>query len=139
MCWPLTFYVQALPPTVGGRAFGPFIQLLEKYRSDTGIYAHELQHVKQWAAATALAAAAWVLGCYALGFMQHAALAIFAPLVHQVAYTALPAYKLWAEVQAYRVQAQHYPDDRRPLFAHFIATSYGLHITYQQALAKLKE
>lgn len=92
-------------------AIGPVIKILEKYRDDRGIYEHELLHVKQW--------------LFTLG-------------IHSLLYLLVPRYKLWAEVQCYREQAKHYPDDRRPLFAHFIATSYGLKITEAEALKLLQ-
>ena len=116
MTYPLTFYVQSLPPKVGGCAKGPVIRILEKYRNDRGIYEHELLHVKQWAG-----------------------LGIVSLVLHQVLYTIVPAYKLWAEVRCYREQAKHYQDDRLPLFAQFIALNYGLKVTPEQALALLRK
>lgn len=111
MTWPLTFYVKSLPPGVGGVANGPVIRILEKYRNDRGIYEHELMHVMQW---------------------------FFTFSLHSWLYLLSDRYKLWSEVQAYREQAKHYADDRRPLFAEFIATAYGLNITQAEALQKLK-
>lgn len=135
--YPITFYVKSLPPNTGGEARGPVIRILEKYRTDRGIYEHELVHVKQWAALSLLGLL-WLAGCYHFGYMQWANLAPLAMAIHPLLYMYLPAYKLWAEVQAYREQAKHYPDDRRPLFAEFIATAYGLNITQAQALQKLR-
>ena len=138
MTYPLTFYVQSLPPKVGGCAKGPVIRILEKYRNDRGIYEHELLHVKQWAALSLLGLLWWA-GCYHFGFMQWAGLGIVSLAFHQVLYTIVPAYKLWAEVRCYREQAKHYPDDRRPLFAQFIALNYGLKVTPEHALALLRK
>lgn len=45
----------------------------------------------------------------------------------------VPRYKLWSEVQAYKCQAQYYADDRRLLFARFIATKYKLSISATDA------
>jgi hypothetical protein len=45
--YPLTFYVKSLPPDVGGRANGPVIRIMEKYRHDKGIYRHELMNLNQ--------------------------------------------------------------------------------------------
>ena len=58
--------------------------------------------------------------------------------IHPVMYAAFLRYRLWAEVAAYRIQAKHYPDDRRPLFARFIAQHYGIDVSEQEALELLK-
>jgi hypothetical protein len=112
MGWPLTFYVQSLPPGVGGCANGPVIRILEKYRHDRGIYEHELMHVKQWFCTLGL---------------------------HPLLYLLIPAYKLWAEVQAYRKQLRYYPDNRSERFAHYISERYGLRVSYDTALTLLKD
>ncbi|MGQ0710350.1 MAG: hypothetical protein ACT4NV_11440 [Rhodoferax sp.] len=103
MNWPhLTIYT-ALPAGVGGEARGPLVCIRTEYRTDQGIHAHELEHVRQW----------WTLGLLAAVII--AALpsaAHFAPLglvAHSLAYALWPRYRLWAEVQAYRVQMRH-PD-----------------------------
>lgn len=111
MTWPLTFFVKSLPPGVGGCANGPVIRILEQYRNDRGIYEHELVHVRQW--------------LFTLG-------------IHSLLYLLVPAYKLWSEVQAYREQAKWYPDDRRPLFARFIAENYGLNVDQAIVLEMLQ-
>ncbi len=137
MIYPLTFFVGKLPPTVGAEARGPVIRILEKYRHDYGIYRHELTHVKQWAA--------WSLLCpvialvlYQIGRIDLMGLAGIPLTAHSLLYLAVPRYKLWAEVQAYREQAKHYADDRRPLFAKFIAQNYDLPITEDEALLLLQ-
>jgi hypothetical protein len=112
MKYPFAFYVKSLPPNVGGMANGPVIRILEKYRDDVGLYKHELMHVKQW-------------------FMTLG--------LHSIFYLLSDRYKLWAEVQAYKEQAKHYPDDRSELFAAFIADFYGLKVTAAQALVLLRK
>lgn len=136
MRYPLTFYVKSLPPDVGGCANGPVIRILDKYRNDTGLYQHELLHVKQWAVWSLLAIPlAYVL--YQLGLVEYMALATLPLSLHSVLYQCVPAYRFWCEVEAYRVQASHYNDDRRPLFASYIACCYELPQTTQQALDAL--
>jgi hypothetical protein len=110
MTYPLTFYVKFLPPNVGGRANGPVIRILEKYRNDKGIYEHELVHVKHWFCS---------LGLFPFFYLL------------------IPKVRLWAEVQAYREQLQYYADDRSWQFAGFIANKYGLKITQYDAHALL--
>jgi len=110
MRYPLTFYVDSLPPDVGGCANGPVIRILEKYKDDEGIYQHELVHVKQW-------------------FMTFG--------LHSLLYMWLDWYKLGSEIEAYREQAKHYPDDRRKKFAGYIAKYYGLSVTAAQVEQQL--
>lgn len=73
MKYPLTFYVKSLPPTFAGMANGPVIRILEKYKDDAGLHAHELTHVRQWVLSLGL---------------------------HSLLYLLSDRYKLWAEVQA---------------------------------------
>jgi hypothetical protein len=110
MKYPLVFYVDSLPNGFGGMAHGPIVRILKRLRGDEGIRQHELVHVRQWL---------WTLGML--------------PLL----YWLFPRFKFWAEVQAYRVQAQYYADDRRLLFAKFISTKYGLDVSIERAYAAL--
>lgn len=123
-----------------GRAIGPLAIIHPDYAGDIGLLEHEKEHVEQWLLAGALAAAlaaiigslaalpdAWLAGLAAAGFAAH-------PL----AYALVPAYRLWAEVAAYRVQAGWYVDDRRLLFARFIAERYRLDVSAAEALARLR-
>ena len=112
MRWPLTLYVDSLPQGRAGCANGPVIRILKAKRDDEGLYQHELMHVKQWFLTLGL---------------------------HSLLYLLVDEYKLWAEVAAYRKQATYYADDRRPLFAGFIAHHYDLRITPESALALLRE
>jgi hypothetical protein len=137
MIYPLTFYVKSLPPDVGGCANGPIIRILEKYRNDEGIYRHELLHVKQWAAFAILSLPlAYLL--FHFGLFDWMGLSILPIAIHAALYRLVPAYRLWAEVSAYRVQAKYYPDDRSKLFAHFVAKYYDLKVTEAEVHALLK-
>lgn len=138
MTYPITFYVKSLPPNVGGCANGPFIRILEKYRDDKGIYWHEVEHVQQWAVVSLVGAALIALLWHFFPVFDKAFAGLGVAL-HSALYALVPQYKLWAEVQAYKEQAKHYPDDRKPLFAEFIASNYGLKITKAQALELLRK
>lgn len=136
--YPLTFYVKTLPPNVGGCANGPVIRILEKYRNDVGIHEHELLHVKQWAAWSILMIPLlYVL--YSINRLDLAYLAVIPLSLHSFLYMTFPKYKLWAEVQAYKVQAAQYKDNRKPLFADYISKNYSLNITKEQALVELNK
>ena len=111
MKYPFTFYVDTLPPNVGGEARGFVIRILKKYKDDEGIYQHELIHVKQW--------------LFSLG-------------LHSILYRVWDWYKLGAEVAAYREQLKHYPDDRTELFASYISLYYNLNVTKEEAEALLR-
>jgi hypothetical protein len=131
MQYPLTFYVDSLPPGIGGCANGPVIRILKKYKGDRGLLCHELEHVKQWWITTILAAIIIGAICYRTGHSYiYMALSVS---VFQVLYSVIPWFKLQMEVEAYRQQMKHYADDRVPLFAKFIATKYDLKITAEEA------
>jgi hypothetical protein len=138
MTYPLTFYVKSLPPGVGGTANGPVIRILEKYKDDAGIHAHELCHVLQWFQLLLVGCIAAIV-LYQAGLPEFAGYALLAGMtMHSLLYLAFPAYKLWAEVEAYQEQAECYVADKRPLFARFISENYGLKITQADALARLR-
>jgi hypothetical protein len=137
MKYPLTFYVKSLAPNVGGEARGPVIRILEEYRNDEGLYQHELLHVKQWATFAWLSIPlAYAL--YHFGYMDFIGMAVLPIVFHSILYRFIPRYRLWAEASAYKVQAKHYSDDRRPYFASYIATYYNLNITQEDALKGLQ-
>lgn len=125
------FYVNSLPPNVGGRTNLFVIRILEKYRNDEGIYQHEIQHVKQWAVAS-------IVGCI-IAYLIYPPLAGIGIALHGALYKLIPEYRLWTEVEAYKKQLKYYPDDRSLLFAEFIATRYNLPIAKENAFKLLKE
>lgn len=132
----LTIYTDNLPPNVGGCANGPIVRIRPKYRDDAGIHAHEYLHVEQfWIAG--LAALMLIGGiCRAAGWPIE--LCITGLAAHPLLYKLAPAYRLWAEVAAYREQLRHYPDDRTAMFAGFIAGNYGLGVSAAETLRLLK-
>lgn len=93
-----------------GTTRGPFIFIRPEYKDDTGLLAHEKVHVRQWFRTLGL---------------------------HSFLYMLSDRYRLAAEVECYREQAKHYPDDRMPRFAVFISKYYGLSITVKDALGLL--
>lgn len=104
-------YTDDMGPTTGAYAYGRReIFCRPKYQDDYGIHMHEYTHIRQ----------AWANPWH--GFM----------------YKHLDWYKLQSEVEAYKEQAKHYENDRRPLFAEFIATDYGLSISPEAALQLLR-
>lgn len=101
-----------IPDRFAATTYGPIILVRPEYREDRGLLAHEKVHVWQWLMSAGL---------------------------HGVMYRFSRGYRLCAELEAYREQARHYADDRRPIFAHHIATLYGLNITESEALAALRD
>jgi hypothetical protein len=81
------------------------------YRADAGLLAHERVHVRQW---------------------------LRTLMLHPLLYSLSDRYKLRCETEAYQAQAGHYPDDRMPVFAQYLARDYGLSITEAEALARLR-
>lgn len=113
MRWPLTIYTaRGIPEGAAACARGPLILIRPEKRDDAGLYAHELTHVKQWLRTLGL---------------------------HSLLYLLDDSYRLDAEIEAYRVQARHYADDRRPLFARYIATRYDIDISAEAALLYLMQ
>lgn len=138
-----TLYTDNLPADVGGCANGPVIRIRNKYRDDTGIHAHEAEHVRQWYLGVLIG----VLAAAALALLPQLAtwsawwpVALTSGLgLHPLAYWLLPGYRLWCEARAYRIQLRHYPDDRSLKFAGYIAKYYRLSITPEAALNAIKK
>ena len=140
----IVIYTDKLPVGTAGCANGPVIRIRPKYKDDVGLHKHEELHTIQW----------W-LGVL-IGCLIGAAMALvpalapwaeywhFAPVIgaglHPLAYRFVWQYRLWSEVQCYRLQAGYYPDDRRLLFAHYVHTSYSLgdKVTERQIYEMLK-
>lgn len=112
MQWPkLTIYTDRLPEWAGGQARGPLVLIRPRYRNDSGLHAHEAEHVRQWYIAWAICTAlvlpvaaalgageAWMIVLSSLGMTAHGAL-----------YHLVRRYRAWCEARAYAIQAQH-PD-----------------------------
>ena len=108
----LTFYTDRfIPQGAAGCARGPVIFIRPKYKDDRGLLEHEKVHVHQF----------WTGGTF----------------IHSFSYLISKAYMLASEVEAYKEQAQWYPDDRLPKFAGFISRNYGLKITEEDSLKLL--
>lgn len=129
-----------------GASRGPVVVIRPEREFDTGLLAHELTHVKHWWRYGLLAAALLAVVGYLIGNVTIAGATVptiaFAPLgllFNSLAYALWPEWRAVEEIDAYRVQARYYADDRLPLFAEFIATSYGLEITAAEALQRLRE
>lgn len=148
------FYVAHLPDGRGGEARGPIVRILDKYRGDAGIHAHELEHVRQFwlpvLIALAWCALAWLVYSVAPEFwprwrgvwlfehwpLHHWAAPVISvgALLHPLAYRFSRAYRLGAEVSAYREQIGTAPyrlSFRRA--AEFIAARYDLRISVSEA------
>jgi hypothetical protein len=104
------FYSKLVPPSAAGWAPGPFVIIRPEYKEDAGLLAHELVHVEQ--------------------FWRR-------PYTHIPMYLASKAYRLACEVEAYKVQLEYNPRQIHT-FARFLATSYMLGITEEDALRHLQ-
>jgi hypothetical protein len=129
-------YTDSLPEGIGGQANGPYVRIRPKYKDDRGLLRHELEHVKQWWIATLLSAALIAAGLYHFNEPLYGAIGSIG--VHGLLYKLIPAYRLWCEVQAHKVQAKHSPHDVA-LFAQRIATKYDLDITAEEAEQLLRK
>lgn len=135
----ITIYTDALPENVGGCANGPLIRIRTKYRDDAGIRAHEAEHVRQWyiGVLIGMLAALTILLTSPIWSSYWSAALLAGCALHPLAYLLLPRYRLWAEARAYRIQSTHYQDDRRHLFAGFLAGNYRLKITQDEAFNEI--
>lgn len=108
----LVFYTDNLIPEQFAGITRWFIVLIRpKYKDDAGLLAHELVHVSQF----------W----RSVGVLP-------------ILYRFSKKWRLVLEVEAYREQLKYYSDDRRTLFANFLATRYGLDITETEVLGLLQ-
>lgn len=140
--WPPAIILASedMPPNMGGWANGIVIKIRQKYlnNGDKGLLQHELTHVWQfWM--FVMFAVTLVFIAHVMNLPQLIMLAFPLCFGHSLLYAAVPAYRLWSEVQAYQVQAKFYPDDRLPMFAKFISQNYGLKISQAAALKLLQE
>lgn len=109
-----------------------------KYKDDTGLIAHEYLHVRQWLWLSLFGIPVWMLLEWA-GLHEYSPLAIISFGLQPLLYTLVPAFRLWCEVECYKLQATYYKDDRRAHFAKFISTKYDLDISIEDALKKLQD
>ena len=131
----ITVYTDSLDDGVGGTTKGPLIFIRPQYKDDVGIHKHEEVHVTQWYAGFGIGLA--IAAAMYFNAIDGYPLAILLGMVLHPLATTSKRYTFWKEVVAYREQAKHYPEDRRLLFASFIATNYGLSVTIEQAYAAL--
>lgn len=137
----MIFYSDRLVPKDSAAcARGPFIFICPKYRGDVGLLEHERTHVKQWFVVTAISIAVFIFFAHAIYNRTSFPVFSITPFFmafNSVIYTLFPKYRLYSELEAYKVQARYYHDDRRPLFARFICDKYRLSVNYDDVLADL--
>ena len=140
MNYPLTFYTDKIKHA--GEARGPVVLIKPQYKEDKGLHEHEFVHVRQWLVVTIITA----LVCFIIYtiWLDEAfgsnGLLIFAiaPTTHGLLYKFSRNYRLYCEVEAYKLQAKYYSDDRRSVFGKFIAEDYDLDITQKEATKLLQ-
>jgi hypothetical protein len=105
----------ALTPRIAGFSTGPYVRIKKGYENDKGLIEHELVHSKQF---------------YRL------------PIIHWLMYLLLPTYRYKCEIEAYREQLRHYPnEDKERLsykFAMFIVNDYKLNVKFDKTLEALR-
>jgi hypothetical protein len=121
-------YTERLPAGTSGCVPGwlPIVLIRPKYANDEGLHRHELAHVRQWWVMFILMAGMSALGVLALAPLiagrrlpdESLLLAVWLSFAtHKVLYHFSAAYRMLAEVTAYRAQMR-YPDrvgQRMPL------------------------
>ncbi len=138
----ITIYTNKLiPDKFGAISVGPITLIRPKYKSDKGLYAHEEVHFKQWLSLAAIGPV-----CAAIVYLAEIktaepyllAILLVPSLFHGLLYKFLDKYRLICEVDAYKEQLKHYPDDRSELFGGYLASKYDLDIGHTAAIALLK-
>jgi len=133
----IVIYSDNLPNGIDGDALMFIVRIRNQYRNDHGILAHEDEHVKQWYTCFA----AGIITSFMLWVLAYSMWPITLVLgvgAHSIMYSLVDRYRLWSEVAAYRVQANYFADDRRELFASFIASRYRLSISASDAEVMLR-
>lgn len=123
---------------MAGRQIWFLIFIRPEFRGRQDLIEHEIVHRKQWWLTTLLTAVAVGFGAFVankhLGvtWEQLAPLVVLPPSTHALLYLTLKKYRLWAEVQAYRVSLAYRPD-QLDHYANVLATKYKLNISVGQA------
>lgn len=132
-------YTDDMDEKNGGETKFFLAKIRPKYKDDKGLHEHEYLHAAHWW----VTVLAWVIGCVVAWHLFGLPLALeLIPLglgIYPVLYKLVPAFRLWAEVECYKLQAKFYKDDRKPLFAKYISEDYDLDITKEKALKLLKD
>lgn len=137
MKYPFVIVTESLNPKHLAASKGPVIFVRPRYKSNPFIYRHEMKHIWQWyALAVPLLALAGYL--YWIGSAGWFAAVMAAMLAHNMLYDFSRTYRCWAEVKAYKAQADGNAE-LLPAFAKTLAAIYDLDITPSQALEKLRK
>lgn len=135
----LLSYTDGMDEKNGGETKFFLAKIRPKYKDDKGLHEHEYLHVAHWW----IIVLTWVIGCVAVWYLSGSLLALqLSPLglsIYGILYRFVPVFRLWAEVECYKLQAEFYKDDRTPLFAKYISENYGLDISKDNALKLLKD
>ena len=102
----LVVYTRLLPERKAGLTIGPLVLIQTRYRGDTGLLAHELEHARQF----------WVT----FG-------------LHLVLYPLSRHYRLWAEAVAFAKQVRPDRSDLDAMAERLARDSYRLGITSYEA------
>lgn len=109
-CLPaLVIYSEELPEHIGGMAQTFIVVIHPKYRDDTGIHQHELEHVTQWYAMVAAMLMLAVLAYVQSQFGAAAGLAMASIGMDGLLYRRWRRFRLWSEAAAYARQMR-FPD-----------------------------
>jgi hypothetical protein len=136
-CPALVFFVDSFSEAwKAGEARGPLVRVRSTSQDDKALVEHELEHVRQWYTWVSVSAiVAWALFNNAAYWQYALAMGVS---IHGLLYRFVDSYRQWAEVDAYKVQAENC-DTPLSVFATYIATDYDLPITAEAALQLLKE
>lgn len=135
-----------------GLAIGPVILIKKYHENNKGLLEHEKFHVRMFWVWYILVLAASTITAIYFGYIPlpetfqsliqneifHILLSI-SLIPRSVFYKFVGKYRLWEEVQGYKIQEKTNKQNKLKEFAHYIATRYNIDITEKEALKLLKK
>ena len=116
-----------------------FIRINPKHQYDTGLHAHEYEHVVQWHKMT-LMFTVLVLGLSAIYSQELLYLMPLVILPHGLAYTYITKYRQYCEVKAFKKLLKHNTNEGDlDFFAEYLASNYNLSLRVEEAKKLLSE
>ncbi len=137
MKWPLVFIKKSLANGALGTTHGPFVFITEKYKDNKAVLEHELTHVRQWAKLFMPFILIYIFMLTRYNDLEYAPyyplILIFGFCLDSILYIYVRKYRLKAEIEAYRVQANYETGYPMTTFAKYLSTNYDLKIAEQEA------
>jgi hypothetical protein len=132
---PYIYREKSLSPWAGTAKMA-LITIDPKYKSDIGIFYHELRHVQHWWIITLFLS---ILAGLFLPLQPALITMILSTTVYSILYQLSKSFRYWSELDCYAVQLKHYNDvsTKLPKLAEIISTKYNLNVDKEKAMDDL--